>query len=131
MRIGIPIWEEKISPVLDTALRLLIIEVEHQSESSRSIAYLDDQDLMQRCLRIKGLDVDIIICCAISHPFLRMLNASGIDVIQEISGQVEDVLEAYLHGDLFNSRFMSPWCERNRYRFEKGIKNHIEPKEKN
>ena len=78
MRIAIPIWEDKVSPVLDTALRLLIIEVEDHKESSRFTCHIDEQNLARRCTRIKGLDVDTVICGAISHLFLRMLMASGI-----------------------------------------------------
>ncbi len=115
MRIAIPIWDDRISPVLDTALRLLIVEIENQKEASRFIYPIHEQNLTRRCLNIKDLDVEIIICCAISHPFLRMLMASGINVIREISGLTEDVLTAYLEGRLMNSRFVMPWCKRNRY----------------
>lgn len=115
MKIAIPIWDDKVSPVLDTASRLLIVEVEDQSEASRFEIYLDDQDLPRRCYRIQGLELDILICGAVSHPFLRMLTASGIDIIPEISGRIEDVLKAYLQGNLFHSRFLMPGCKRNRF----------------
>ena len=108
MRIAIPIWDDKISPVLDTASRLLIVDVEGQNEAGRFEIYLDEQDLSRRCFRIQGMDVNILICGAISHSFARMLIASGIDVIPERSGLAEEVLSAYLQGDLFNSRFLMP-----------------------
>jgi predicted Fe-Mo cluster-binding NifX family protein len=120
MRIAIPIWEDKISPVLDTASRLLIVEIEDQNVASRFEIYLDEQDMSRRCFRIRGMDVDILICGAISHHFARMLVGSGIDVIPEISGQTEEVLKAYLQGDLFNSKFLMPGCIRNRPRQENG-----------
>lgn len=116
MRIAIPIWENKISPLLDTASRLLIVEVEEQSVASRFEIYLDEQDMSRRCFRIRGMEVDILICGAISHHFARMLTGSGIDVIPEISGQAEEVLTAYLQGDLFNSKFLMPGCKRNKSR---------------
>lgn len=119
MRIAISIWEGRVSPVLDTASRLLIVEMEDQGEFSRSVLYLDEQDLAQRCRRIQRLEPDILICGAISRPFLRMLKASGIDVIQEISGPANEVIEAYLKGELFDSKFMMPWCKRNRFRQRK------------
>jgi len=115
MRIAIPIWDDKISPVLDTASRLLIVEVEDQRESSRFETYLDVQDLPGRCFRIQGLEVDTLICGAISRPYLRRLMASGIKIIPGISGHPEDVLEAYLKGTLSNSRFLMPGCKKNRF----------------
>jgi len=44
MRIAVPIWEDKVSPVLDTASKLLIIESETQKEVSRFEAFLLEQD---------------------------------------------------------------------------------------
>ena len=114
MRIAIPIWDDKVSPVLDTASRLLIVEVDDRGETSRFEVYLDEQDLSRKCLRIRDMQIDILICGAISNPFSRMLMASGIDVIPEISGCAEEVLEAYLKGNLFHPRFLMPGCKRNR-----------------
>ncbi len=121
MRIAIPIWEDKISPVLDTASRLLIVEIEDRNVASRFEIYLDEQDLSRRCFRIRGMEVDILICGAISQHFARMLLGSGIDLIPEISGQTEEVLKAYLQGDLFNSRFLMPGCKRNRFKQKNGL----------
>jgi len=119
MRIAIPIWDDKVSPVMDTASRLLIVEVDDQSEASRFEIYLDEQDLTRRCFRIRDMDVDILICGAVSRPFSRILTASGIDVIPEISGHAEEVLGAYLHGSLFHSRFFMPGCKGRRKCFRR------------
>jgi predicted Fe-Mo cluster-binding NifX family protein len=125
MRIAIPIWEGKVSPVLDTASRLLILDVEGQKETSRFETVLDEQDLSRRCLRIRGMEVETLICGAVSRPFSRMLIASGIDVIPEISGHAEDVLKAYLQGNLFHPKFLMPGGGRNRKKQRKGLKGSI------
>ena len=114
MRIAIPIWEDKVSPVLDTASKLLIIELEGKKETSRFEIYLDERTLSRRSFRIQGMEVDILICGAISHQFARMLTALGIEVISEISGRPEEVLKAYLNKDLFKAKFLMPGCKRNR-----------------
>ena len=116
MKIAIPIWEDVISPVLDTASMLLIVEVKEEGcEVSRFQIYIDDRDLVRRCLRIKGLEIDTLICGAVSRSFMSMLEAAGINIIPEISGRPEEVLEAYLHGDLFHSRFLMPGCKKARH----------------
>ena len=120
MKIAIPNWEDVISPVLDTASMLLIIEVEETgNEISRFQIYLDEQNLVRRCLRIQGLGINTLICEAVSRPFLTMLEAAGIDVIPEISGRTEEILEAYMHGQLFHSKFLMPGCKRTRLRHGK------------
>ena len=112
MRIAIPVWEDKISPVLDTALKLLVVDIKDSREASRFVYHIDESDLSQKCHRIRKLDVNTLICGAVSHAFLQMLLASGLDIIQEISGPAEEVLEAYLHGNVFQPRFLMPGCKR-------------------
>ena len=113
MRIAISIWEDKISPVLDTASKLLIIDNKAQKESSRFEANLLVQDMSQRCSFIRILDLDVLICGAVSRQFREMLKACGIKIISGISGPAEDVLDAYLQGDLLHSGFFMPGSKRN------------------
>lgn len=113
MRIAITIWEDKISPVLDTASRLLIIDKDAKNESSRFKADLIEQDMSKRCSFIRDLDIDVLICGAVSRQLSGMLQASGINIISGISGPAEDVIEAYLNGILLRSGFFMP-----------GSKNH-------
>jgi len=108
MRIAVPIWENKVSPVLDTASTLLIIESETQKEISRFEAFLLEQDIPRRCHFIQGLNINVLICGAVSRQLSGMLTASEIKVISGISGQAEKVLEAYLQGTLLNSGFFMP-----------------------
>ena len=119
MRIAIPVWDDKISPVLDTASKLLVVELKDRKESSRFEIYLDEQELSRRCVRIKGMDIETLICGAVSRPFWSMLEGFGINIIQGISGHPEEVLKAYLNGNLFHSGFLMPGCKRNREKYGK------------
>jgi predicted Fe-Mo cluster-binding NifX family protein len=110
MKTAIPIWDGKISPVFDTASKLLIIQFEDNKETSRFETNLDGQNLSWRCSRIHDLEVDVLICGAISRAFYRMLVAGGVDVIPWITGPAEDVLDAWINGTLFHSRFLMPGC---------------------
>jgi predicted Fe-Mo cluster-binding NifX family protein len=115
MRIAIPIWEDKISPVLDTASKLLIIDKDTQKESSRFETNLLEQNISQRCSFIRKLELDVLICGAVSRQFSGMLKASGIKIISGISGPAEDVLDAYLQGGLFHSGFFMPGSKNNHF----------------
>ena len=114
MKIAIPIWEDRVSPVLDAASRLLIVEIVNQKEESRFETYIDEQELPYRCIRIRGLGIRTLICGAVSTSFSKMLEASGINIISGISGHPEAVLNAYLHGNLDHSKFLMPGFQRNR-----------------
>jgi hypothetical protein len=39
-----------------------------------------------------------------------MLRADNVEVIPWVSGAAEDVLRAYLDGDIFDSKFLMPGC---------------------
>ncbi|MBW1730525.1 MAG: NifB/NifX family molybdenum-iron cluster-binding protein [Deltaproteobacteria bacterium] len=110
MKIAIPVWEGKVSPVFDTASRLLVFDVEDAKETKRFQTSLDEKDLGRRCSRIKGLGVELLICGAISSQFRDMLIASGVKVIPWISGQTEEVVKAYLSGRLCDPKFLMPGC---------------------
>jgi predicted Fe-Mo cluster-binding NifX family protein len=108
MKIAIPVWENKVSPVLDTASRLMVVELKAEGPMSRFEIYLDERDLSRRCLRIHDLCVDTLICGAVTRHFSEMLKSSGIKLIQGISGQSEAVLNAYLDGTLAHSKYLMP-----------------------
>ncbi len=112
MKIGIPIWEDKISPVLDTASRFLVIETDGKKEFSRYETYLEVQDITHRCFRIQGLGVDILICGAVSRRLLEKLMALGVQIIPGLSGSPEDVLSAYLRGNINDDKFLMPGFKR-------------------
>lgn len=115
MRIVIPVWGDRISPVLDTALRLLVIDFKDYKEFNRFMSDIGEEDLSWKCHRIKGLSPDILICGAVSHFFLDMLVGSGVNVIKHISGRIEEVLEEYFKGNIYNSRFLMPGCKKQGY----------------
>ena len=97
MKIAIPVWEERISPVFDAATTLLIVEVESDQELGRCEVNIGtEKELHNRFKLIGELDIDCIICGAISRVFLEKLNGLGIKIIYGISGRADDVLRSYL-----------------------------------
>jgi predicted Fe-Mo cluster-binding NifX family protein len=108
MRLALPVWENKISPVLDTATRLMVVEVEEQGEVRRSEIRLHEKDLSGRCRRIQALGVDALICGAVTRQMSDMLKQGGIYMIPGISGQPEEVLDACLGGRLAHSKYILP-----------------------
>jgi hypothetical protein len=109
LKIVIPVWEDKVSPLLDTATRLLLVEALNTAVASRCEVLLDDVDLSRRCFRIWGLKADVLICGAVSRPFERLLAAEPrLRLVQGIAGPAQEVLQAFLQGRLNRPRFMLP-----------------------
>ena len=110
MKIAIPTWNGRVSPVFDAASRLVVVEVGEEGESSRFEADISEHFLPSKAMRLTGLEVDTLICGAISRPLAYMITTAGINLIAWISGQVEDVLQAFLRGNLFDIQFIMPGC---------------------
>jgi predicted Fe-Mo cluster-binding NifX family protein len=123
VRVAIPVWNQRVSPVLDTAKTLMIVNVEGNREVDRTEAPLRDKSLVLRCSHIRDLNIQTLLCGAVSQPLFEMLTAAGIKILPWISGQVEEVLGAYLSGSLTHPRFHMPGCGKHfgRKRFRGGF----------
>ena len=108
IRIAIPIFHQRVSPVLDTCTRLLIIDYEGQAEVDRREVAFDGYTLAERFEIVKKLNPDAIICCGISEAFDRMFQATGIRLICGIVGDVQQVAEAFLCNRLDAPCFWMP-----------------------
>jgi predicted Fe-Mo cluster-binding NifX family protein len=120
MKVGIPTWDGRVSPVLDVARRLLVVDVEGSSEISRSEADLAGTHPAPRVEQIRSLGVEVLICGAVSWPLEAVLASAGVRVIPQTCGLVEDVLRAFLAGQLLDESFLMPGCCGRRRRFRGG-----------
>jgi len=108
MVVAMPIWEGRISPVLDSAQRLLVIEVEGTDEVDRFEVQLEGAGLASRAERVCGLGVDVLICGGVSRTLGGLLENSGVTVVSWVCGRPESLLEAYLSSELPHPRFAMP-----------------------
>jgi predicted Fe-Mo cluster-binding NifX family protein len=108
MKIAIPTWNGRVSPVFDTASRLLVVEAGDGGEYSRFETDISEHFLPSKVIGLTGLGVKTLICGAISRPLAFMVTNAGIRLIPWISGKVDDVLGAFLSGTLFDLRFTMP-----------------------
>ncbi|MEA2062903.1 MAG: NifB/NifX family molybdenum-iron cluster-binding protein [Gemmatimonadota bacterium] len=110
MKIALTVWEERVSPVFDTARTLLVIDVEKGREVSRSTEPLGDEIFSHRVDRLKKLGINVLLCGAISRPLSSMIAASGIEVVPFITGAVDEVLAEFLNQGLTDPSFLMPGC---------------------
>jgi len=108
MKIAIPVWNDCVSNVFDFAHRLLLVDIEDGREVERSEVELKAQSLPQRAGSLKNLGVDVLICGAISRALASMVAASGTEVLAFVTGRINDVIEAYLTGQLVKPEFTMP-----------------------
>jgi len=117
MKVAIPHWQGRVSPVFDVAGNVLVVEIRDGVEQSRQDVALDAEDPQLRATRLAQTGTDILICGAISWPLEMALSAVGIDVIPQTCGDVEQVLAAFVHGQLRQDAFLMPGCCGRRRQF--------------
>jgi predicted Fe-Mo cluster-binding NifX family protein len=121
VKIAIPECANYVSTVFDFAEKLSLAEIEGQTEKIRLEIPLPNEPIPQKAGRLKELDVDVLICGAISKPLAFLIIGAGIKIIPFVSGQIDEVLNAYISGQLTDSRFLMPGCRRGaRNGFGKG-----------
>jgi predicted Fe-Mo cluster-binding NifX family protein len=111
MRIVIPQWQGRVSPVFDVAVNLLLIDIEEGQEIRREERRFLGTEPSARVAEFVNFGADILICGAISAPLHTRLTASGVQVSGFVCGMVDEVLAAYLNGRLASPEFMMPGCK--------------------
>ena len=111
MRLAIPIWNGRISPVFDVAGDLLVIDVQDGTEVGQENVRLDGSAPTIRAGQLADLGVDVLICGAISRDLEDMVSSAGVNVISQTRGRADRVLRAFISGQLTARAFLMPGCD--------------------
>jgi predicted Fe-Mo cluster-binding NifX family protein len=110
MRLALATWNGRISPVLDVARQVLMLDVDDGHISTRHEEALPGTDLHAQAARLAALGPQVLICGAISRPMAAMLAGKGLRIIPFTAGTVEHVLAAWLAGRLPSLSLRMPGC---------------------
>ncbi|HLP77397.1 MAG TPA: hypothetical protein VK327_10825 [Candidatus Paceibacterota bacterium] len=113
MRIAIPIRQRRISPLLDTAARLLVLTCRDGQEASRREIVLEPQSPDALAGAIAGLRLDLLLCGAASRTLLLALKKHGVRVRPHLCGDVEAILRAFCRGQLGQRQYRIPGCTKS------------------
>jgi predicted Fe-Mo cluster-binding NifX family protein len=110
MKVAVSVWGHFVSTVFDFCDHLLIVNTESGRIKDRTTVHFTENTIIAKAARLRKIGVQTLLCGAISRPLERMIVASGIVVIPFLSGTADEILEAYLTGDLIDGRFALPGC---------------------
>jgi predicted Fe-Mo cluster-binding NifX family protein len=112
MKVALSVWKGRIAPVFDVSRELLVLELaDGQVVSKASQAVVEDGPAPRERL-LTRLDVQTLICGAVSEPVARVLEGAGIRVVPFVAGEVDEVIGAFAGGDLPCPRLSMPGCQR-------------------
>jgi len=124
MKLGLAVWNGRISPVFDAAKHLLVLEVENGQVVSRLEQGMGTDEPLQKAARLAELGIETLVCGAVSRPLAEMIAARGIRLIPFVAGGTEEVITAFLAGALPSPDMAMPGCCGRRMRHRGGEGSH-------
>ncbi len=113
-------WNDRIAPVFDVARSIQLVETEAGRIVRRTRASVDSEIPNQKALRLVELQVGTLVCGAISRPVQEMIRSYGIEVIPFVTGNLQEVIQAWLGGKLAGSAdYTMPGCRARADAFSK------------
>ncbi len=106
MRVAIPVWRGQVCTVFDFARRVLVVEMDDAGKRSSSEIPFEEESMTARVRTLSRLRTEILICGAISSDLAKMVAAYGIEIVPFVKGPVEEVLAAFLAGEIDDPRFL-------------------------
>lgn len=100
MKIAVPLFNSRVSPRFDFAARLMVITITDgkiTGEQEFSMLHLDQ---IKRISLLRDLGVDLMICGGISCFAERFIKGHGIEVVSLVQGEVKEVIDLFLNGNL-------------------------------
>ena len=110
MKIAIPTWNDRVSSAFDFAHRVLLVNIENGRETGHSEISFPPESDPEKVSRLEALGAEVLICGAISRSLASRVGASGIKVLPYVVGPVDEILKAYLTGELIQPQFTLPGC---------------------
>ncbi len=104
------LWNERIAPVFDVARNFRIVETIEKGIIGQSERRFSTDDTQERVLRLATLQVEQLVCGAITRSSCYALTEHSIQVVSFVAGELEQVIQAWLSGSLTDGHFAMPGC---------------------
>jgi predicted Fe-Mo cluster-binding NifX family protein len=110
MRIAIAYCQDRVSPVFDFSKDICLIDIEDGLEVRRELRGMASRDPFHRAREVMSFGVDVLICGALSRQMEMALSGAGIQTAGFICGGMDDVVSAFIQGNLQDGRLLMPGC---------------------
>jgi predicted Fe-Mo cluster-binding NifX family protein len=114
MKAAFAVWKDRIAPVFDVTHTVRLVETDGKQIISQTQAVLAGDLANQKALRLAELEVNTLVCGAISKSLQSMVAAYGIQVIAFVTGDLQEIIQAWIRGKLEGAaQFAMPGCRRS------------------
>ena len=116
MKAAFAVWDKHIAPVFDVTRQIHLVDAEAGKILGETQESLPEEMPTQKALRLAELGIQTLVCGAISRHMQDMVEAGGIRVIPFVTGELREVIHAWLIDSLGNDLFSMPGCHGRRRR---------------
>ncbi len=110
MKIVIPHFSGRVSPVFDVAEHFYLIEVENGEELSRRDLNIPGVGIFDKAKIFLQVGAEVVICGAITQVQESALSSNGIHLFPFVCGELDEVLAAFNRGELAEGACKMPGC---------------------
>lgn len=115
--VAMPVYQERISPLLDVAQKFAIYEINDDEIKQKITVDINVESEPLRIEKLKELGVTVVIGGAVSGFVSSVIAEKGIHLISWINGPADEVINHYLNHTLNMCSNVLPICAfRKRYR---------------
>jgi predicted Fe-Mo cluster-binding NifX family protein len=107
-RVAIPVFESRVSPVLDSCRRIVVVDIEGGCEIRRQEIVLKKMSIHERLEVIARWGIKKIICAGVSDIMCKFLASKNVAIISGIAGELEKIIDAYICNRLDEPCFLMP-----------------------
>lgn len=108
MKVAIPRFEESVAPCFEYSATITIFVIENRKVVNQTDFTLRSRDVLDRVRLLRDQGVDTLICGGVQDRFEDLVVASGCRCISWVSGNVDDLVEMFIQGQLVPGREHAP-----------------------
>jgi predicted Fe-Mo cluster-binding NifX family protein len=99
-KVAIPVLASDVAPCFEVANYFAIVEIENGIQSSKTVSKCGGCEGYGRVRFLIENNINVLVCNGIKLFYCDLLKISGLKVISDIAGSVDNALAAYLSGQL-------------------------------
>lgn len=98
--IAIPVFNDRVSPLLDEARRFMLLEVADNAVLQKLVVGIDADSAFLRMVKLREIGITAVICGAVSGYLARIAGEQGFTLYSWLNGPVDDIVDLYLDNKL-------------------------------
>lgn len=110
LKTAVTVWGNRVSPVFDAAGTLLIARIRDRRIVHKQYLAFDPKKTDDLILLLQKMQVDVLVCGAISTKPAARIVENNIKLISFVTGNAQNLLETFARKQNIEKRFMMPGC---------------------